>query len=133
MTRLCRRWLSACVAVAAVAIAACLLRPSAGALFERIRLGMTVAEVEALWGRPPDKVWPLGRGDGEVFEAAEPAELFTTARAFQKSQWWVQGNYRTIVAYRDGRVEAKILQRRVPVWELKAKIWWAWLRDLVGL
>jgi hypothetical protein len=97
------------------------------AQYDRIRLGMTPAEVASVIGCPSanytDGLWDI------VADAGGPL-FFGQADRYEV---WVDEPVRIVVCYRDGKTIANSMQTRVPPWKVKAREWLRWLRGLVGL
>ena len=100
--------------------------------YDRIRFGMTPAEVSRSMGSAPSDVfsqWP-GMWEQVAFESnGSPPN--------GKADVWLDGSVGICVCYRDGKAVVKFMDRQVPPWKIKARIWfyqWVyWLRGLVGL
>jgi hypothetical protein len=133
------RWLLpiACLAVMAMAAISWWQVSSARGrftpeLYDRIRIGMTPAEVSRLMGSPPSdperllRMSPAGGWDwvaGETNNRPWP---------YEKAEVWLDGSFATAVCYRDGKAVLKTMKMRVPAWQARARQWLRWLRGQVG-
>jgi hypothetical protein len=91
--------------------------------YDRIRLGMTPAEVSRSMGSAPSDVfsqWP-GLWEQVAFESnGSPPN--------GKTDVWLDGSVGICVCYRDGKAAVKFMDRQVPPWKIKATIWFYRLR-----
>ncbi len=106
--------------------------------YDRIRLGMTPAEVKEIMGRPPGGIlygspWVL---ESEAWKsvASEPP-LPEQERIVGEGGFWCDGHTGIMASYEgevSGIVHCKVLYVRMTPFEIKLREWLDWLRGLVG-
>jgi hypothetical protein len=90
--------------------------------FDRIRLGMTPAEVALVIGCSPC---------GESWDSEKLAEVADAE--FERGEAWSDEAVYILVGYGHGKVVYKTMGiGGVPPWKIKARAWLDWLRGLVG-
>jgi hypothetical protein len=105
--------------------------------YDRIRFGMTPAEVAAVMGGPPlaDKMelppWKHPDWEG-VANSWDPNRVYTLGpNGGPYGVAWLDGHASIWVDYSDGKVIHKQMNIYHP-WKIKAREWLVWLRGLVG-
>jgi hypothetical protein len=120
--------------------------------YERIQLGMTPIEVQAVMeSRPCDlrslDALDFGSGGARQLVASEaldgldlahePFEVNASVRKDHAKQLgigcWLGTDNEVVVFYGDAQVMAKFMYRRISPWEISIGDWSDWLRGLVGL
>jgi hypothetical protein len=134
------RWwpLIAClVAVAIAVIGSCLRSDPAAQLmrerYERVRLGMTQAEVESVMGDRPQVLagYPLQEFDADIDWVILAMDGQSRSH-LDAGYHWINRAGAVSITYQDGSVVGKTLTRRVRRWRSRAAESFNWLRGLVG-
>jgi hypothetical protein len=105
--------------------------------YDRIRFGMTPAEVASSIGSDPSPIGRLIRGIERrgtwhtVASDVSGPPLLATDKA--DVDVWVDKSVIIEVQYRNGKAFVKMMDILVPSWKAKARNWLNWLRGLVGL
>src|SRR5256885_1831013 len=110
-------WLFAASAALAVAAASCARSSSRGSTerFDRIRIGMRLAEVESTMAPIPCiALWQIGGNPGRWSHLPEPP------RAYDQDETWADETHFFRVYYRGGQVLLKTIESREPAWQIKA-------------
>ena len=98
--------------------------------YDRLRIGMTPAQVSQAMGSPPsDKERVLRVSDLGPWERVAD-ENYTNEYWFENTEVWRDGSVATIVYYRGGLAVVKMMVIRVPPWKAKVRGWLNWLRGL---
>jgi hypothetical protein len=145
-----RRWwiLTACTTLVVLALAWWFAPASENRItrekYERIKMGMTPAQVEAAVGcQPKPMLFPLAPGVSlgpGVWEtvAAESVAYWHATRAFglgsttEVDEWAYDGAWICVV-YKSEKVQGKMLRVRLPAWRVTARKWFPSLCQRVGL
>jgi hypothetical protein len=105
--------------------------------YDRIRLGMTPAEVALVMGGRGTgpvgtSVWDkaLERIDSPAWDSV--AEKSPAPMAIDRAEAWLDESAAVMVGYCDDKTIKKEMLTRVPLWKIKAREWLDWLRGLVG-
>jgi hypothetical protein len=131
-----RRWLLiACLAAVAIAVVSWQLSTPRGRFtreqYDRIRLGMTPAEVASVMGGVPPPDTPENYyGFWECL--AEESDGLPSEESDLRVYAWTEESVAIWVACRDGKTIQKEIHARVPSWKIKAYEWLHTLRGLVG-
>jgi hypothetical protein len=101
--------------------------------YDRVRLGMTRAEVASCVGSAPSRgeliIRILGGGDWDSAAHEEQASWSEV----DDIDVWVDESLYIGVCYSHGKAVRKVMEISLPPWKVKAREWLARLRGLVGL
>jgi hypothetical protein len=131
-----RWWLLLLVAIAGLASWLSWPKSPMREKYDRIRLGMTMDEVNYIMGSPPaprtlySSPWVL---ESEAWKsvASEPP-LPAYHLLVGEGGFWCDGNTGITANCIDGKVSDRVLYVRMTPFEIKLREWLDWLRGLVG-
>jgi hypothetical protein len=109
--------------------------------YDRIRLGMTPAEVAAVVGGLPPNTTETTSVSGPVYInnvygfcdlVAQESDGLPSNESDLVVYVWTDQSVEIWVAYRDSKINRKEMYTQVPPWKVKARACVDWLRRLVG-